>query len=180
MAKGVDLLGYWMPLLKELKEFKEIAKAEEPEITLLLNSIDNTINNMFIETADEYGISRFESMLGIFPEDSATLEERRFNVMVKWNDKLPYTEEALRGFLSVLCGEDGYVLSIDYNNYEITVKLGLESQNSYEEVQSLLDRMAPANLVRKVILFNTHLILSNYTHAELSNYTHQELREENL
>jgi hypothetical protein len=49
MAKGVDLLGYWMPLLRNLKEFKEIAKAEEPEITLLLNSIDNTINNMFIE-----------------------------------------------------------------------------------------------------------------------------------
>ena len=180
MAKDVNLLGYWMPLLREMKEFKEIAKAEEPEIRLLLNSIESTLNNMFIETADEYGISRFEKILGIFPDASATLEERRFDAMVKWNDKLPYTEEALRGFLSVLCGEEGYTLNVNHETYEVTVKLGLDSQNSYEEVVSLLDRMAPVNLIKKVILFNTHLILSNYTHGELSAFTYRGVREENL
>lgn len=178
MAKEVDLLSYMMPLLRELKEFKEIAKAEEPEIRLLLNSIEKTLDNMFIETADEYGIARFEKILGIIPNDTATLEERRFDAMVRWNDKLPYTEEALRGFLGVLCGEEGYTLNVNHETYEVTVKLGLESQNSYEEVVSLLDRMAPVNLIKKVILFNTHLILANHTHGELSRLTHQGVRDE--
>ena len=83
MAKEVDLLSYWMPILRNLKEFKEIAKAEEPEIIALLEAIDRTKYNMFIETADEYGIERFENMMGIYPEAGDTLETRRFNVLVK-------------------------------------------------------------------------------------------------
>lgn len=60
MAREIDLLGYWMPVLRQLKEFKEIAKAETPELKYILEQIERTLNNMFIETADEYGIKRFE------------------------------------------------------------------------------------------------------------------------
>ena len=56
MAKEVDLLSYWMPLLRQLKEFKEIANTEEPELRYILAAIDRTLANMFIESADEYGI----------------------------------------------------------------------------------------------------------------------------
>ena len=62
MAREIDLLGYWMPVLRQLKEFKEIAKAETPELKYILEQIERTLNNMFIETADEYGIKRFEEM----------------------------------------------------------------------------------------------------------------------
>ena len=78
MAREIDLLGYWMPVLRQLKEFKEIAKAETPELKYILEQIERTLNNMFIETADEYGIKRFEDMnmmrhtktLGIVEVDS--------------------------------------------------------------------------------------------------------------
>ena len=63
MAREIDLLGYWMPVLRQLKEFKEIAKAETPELKYILEQIERTLNNMFIETADEYGIKRFEDMI---------------------------------------------------------------------------------------------------------------------
>ena len=62
MAREIDLLGYWMPVLRQLKEFKEIAKAETPELKYILEQIERTLNNMFIETADEYGIKRFEDI----------------------------------------------------------------------------------------------------------------------
>lgn len=77
MAREIDLLGYWMPVLRQLKEFKEIAKAETPELKYILEQIERTLNNMFIETADEYGIKRFEDMMGIYPEAGASLETRR-------------------------------------------------------------------------------------------------------
>ena len=180
MANEVNLLGYWMPILRNLKEFKEIANAEEPEILLLLEAINRTIANMFIETADEDGIKRFENIMGIIPDAGDTLETRRYRVLIKWTDQLPYTEEALKDLLEVLCGEDGYVLKPDYDNYEIMVKLALGNESVVAEVEALLDRVIPANLVKQVLLFNTHAILGGFTHAELRKYTHKEVREEIL
>ena len=53
MVKDVDLLSYWMPVLRQLKEFKEIAKAEEPEVKALLEACDSALSNFFIPTANE-------------------------------------------------------------------------------------------------------------------------------
>ena len=112
MAREIDLLGYWMPVLRQLKEFKEIAKAETPELKYILEQIERTLNNMFIETADEYGIKRFEDMMGIYPEAGASLETRRFNVLVKWNDKVPYTEKERCAIGPSIC-QDCYEVSGD-------------------------------------------------------------------
>ena len=180
MAKEVVLLGYWMPILRNLKEFQEIVKAEEPELNLILEAIDRTLANMFIETADEYGIGRFEDMMGIYPEDTDTLEERRFRVMAKWGDKLPYTVKALKNLLETLCGKDGYALKVDNNRYELVVKVALYNEHNLKEVEKLLNRVVPANMVIQAVLFNTHAILSDFTHEHLSQYTYKEVREEIL
>lgn len=180
MTKEVVLLGYWMPILRNLKEFQEIAKAEEPELNSILEAVDRTLSNMFIETADEYGIGRFEEMMGIYPLDTDTLEERRFRVMAKWGDKLPYTVKALKNLLETLCGADGYTLKINHNEYELVVKLALYNESNIKEVENLLDRIVPANMITQVVLFNTHSILHDFTHEYLSKYTHKEVREEIL
>lgn len=180
MIKEVDLLSYWMPMLRNLKEFEEIAKAEEPELILILEAIDRTLNNMFIETADEYGIKHFEDMMGIYPEEGATLEERRFKVLVKWSDKIPYTIDALKSLLNILCGEDGYRIKLDNDNYCLYVKLALANEDNFNEVIELLDRVVPANLVKNVTMFNNHEILSKFTHEQLAQYTHKQLREDIL
>lgn len=177
MAKEVDLLSYWMPILRNLKDFQEISKAEEPEIKLLLEATDHALNNMFIETADEYGIERFESMMGIYPEEGDTLDTRRFRVLIKWSDKLPYTEEALKVLLETLCGKDGFMIISDYANYSLSVKLALYNENNVGQVEELLDRVVPANIVTQVILFNTHDALTVCTHEQLSQYTHKGVRE---
>ena len=49
----------------------------------------------------------------------------------------------------------------------------------FDEVDKLVRRMAPANLIITVELrYNQHLTLAKFTHAQLSQYTHKELREE--
>ena len=87
-TKEVDLLSYWMPLLRKLYEFKQIAIAEEPELRYILEAIDRTLANMFIETADEYGIKRFEDMMGLFPEEGDSLETRRYNGMTEYHTQI--------------------------------------------------------------------------------------------
>lgn len=180
MANEVDLLSYWMPVLRELKEFKEIAKAEEPELVFLLDAIERALNNMFIDTADEYGIKRFESMMGITPEEGATLDTRRFKVQIKWNDKIPYTEQELNNLLEALCGQDGYSAIVDGKNFNLTVKVSISNEHNIEEVNSLLDRVVPANIVWEVFLFNTYTILSGFTHEQLAQHTYKGVREDIL
>lgn len=160
MAKEVDLLSYWMPVLRQIKELKEIAKTEEPELRYLLEACDRTLRNMFITTADEYGISRFESMTRIFPERGSDLETRRFNVLIKWNDKVPYTDEELYNRLFSLCGsEDKFEIDPHYEEYRIDITTELGIKGAFDAVTNLIMDMLPCNLV---------LILKNLLKAEKS------------
>lgn len=178
MVKQVDLLSYWMPCLRSLRDFIEVARAEEPEIRALLEAIDTSLNNFFIPIANEQGIARYERMLGIFPSEGEDLEARRFRVLSKWNDRLPYTEQELCSRLTSLCGEDGYELSIDYANYNLTVKVALTNQDILPMVRELLDKMVPCNMVTNLyLMYTTHEWLKEYTHQDLSRYTHKELTE---
>lgn len=147
-TKEVDLLSYWMPLLRKIKEFKEIAKTEEPELRYILEAIDRTLANMFIETADEYGIKRFENMMGLYPEEGDSLETRRFNVLIKWNDKVPYTEKELYNRLLSLCGSaDKFTIEENYKEYLLKVATHLGIAGAFDAVAKLLEDMLPCNLV---------------------------------
>lgn len=147
-VKEVDLLSYWMPLIRKIKEFKEIAKTEEPELRYILEAIDRTLANMFIETADEYGVKRFENMMGLYPEEGDSLETRRFNVLIKWNDKVPYTEKELYNRLLSLCGSaDKFTIEEHYKEYLLKVATHLGIEGAFDAVAKLLDDMLPCNLV---------------------------------
>ena len=50
MAREIDLLGYWMPVLRQLKEFKEIAKAETPELKYILEQIERKKYGTTVDT----------------------------------------------------------------------------------------------------------------------------------
>lgn len=148
MAKEVDLLNYWMPVLKQLREFKGIAKTEEIELKLILEAIDRTIANMFIETSDEYGIERFEKMMSIYPDDEDDLEQRRLNVLIKWGDKVPYTYKTLYDRLYSLCGsKDKFSIVEHYEEYLIEIITHLEVKGALDTVQDLLAEILPCNLV---------------------------------
>lgn len=147
-TKEIDLLSYWMPLLRKLYEFKQIAIAEEPELRYILEAISRTLANMFIETADEYGIKRFEDMMGIYPEAGESLETRRFNVLAKWNDKVPYTDKELYNRLLSLCGSaDKFTIEEHYTEYYLNINTHLGIAGAFDAVADLLKDMIPCNLV---------------------------------
>lgn len=178
---NVDLSRYWMPPLRDLKEFKEIAKAEEPEIRLLLDAMERALNNLYIESADEYGIQRFEKLLSIYPEAEDTLEVRRFRVQTKWNDQIPYTEMELRDRLNSLCGAGGYELNISYSEYKVAVLVALKNKESLPMVSELLDRLIPCNMVVTLdLMFNIYDWLTNSTYSKLSTYTYEALKSETI
>jgi len=170
---------YWPSVLQEIEEFKELANAENIEIKGLKESITNLIDDQFIETATERGIARREKIFKITPYADDNLETRRFRVLARETNNLPYTYRVLIEKLDQLCGKDGYVITLNAGEYTLNIKIELVAKRMFDEVDKLVRRMAPANLVITVELrYNQHLTLSQFTYAQLSQYTHKQLREE--
>lgn len=155
MATNRKLIHYLPPFTQEYKEMQEIMKAEQPEIDLLWNAVEGVFADQFIQDATENGVSRWESMLGISPKGTDTLDERKFRILSKLNQELPYTMRKLEQVLTTLCGVDGYSIELNAAEYNIEVKLGIANHNNYGEVERILKAMIPANLTQVVtLLFN--------------------------
>lgn len=117
----------------------------------------------------------------ISPRATDTLEERKFNLIAKYNEDLPYTVKKLNELLSILCGEKGYHLEINNSEFKLTVKVELTSKKSKEAVDELLERVTPANMILSVtLMYNQHKTVKMLTNAELRKYTHNGIREEAL
>lgn len=104
--------------------------------------------NRFISTADEYGISRFEKMLKIYPTADDTLESRRSRVQSKWFNTIPYTWKVLLQKLLVLCGDSDFEVTGDFKTgYTLYIDTDLELYGQVEELENIINTMIPENLV---------------------------------
>ena len=175
------LIDYLPIFVQDYAEIKAIMDTEQVDVGAVWTDAENVMKDQFVADATEYGVKRWESILGIVPKATYTLEERKFNILTRLTEQLPYTTESLSNVLSSLCGDDGYILEINYDTYEVVVKLPLSNINNFDAVKELLEKMIPANMVIHVIVrYNSNEKLYSFTHGELAAYTHKQLREENL
>lgn len=147
MRDNVQIIKYWIKELRRVAEFKEIAKTEDIEFLRLYGETDRALKNLFIETADEYGVKRLEKVAGIYPDAEDTLEQRKARLYVYWNDKEPYTEGELRNRLESLCGAGNYEIDSDYRNFLIRIITNVGGYGIFDEITKMLDYFLPANLV---------------------------------
>ena len=87
--RKVDLVSYLPPFVAEYKEINATLTAENPEFEIAWDAANRVLYNEFIATADEYGISKFEKILNIFPSVEDTLESRRARVAARWFTSIP-------------------------------------------------------------------------------------------
>lgn len=181
MSREVDLVSYLPPFLAVFKENVAALEAENPEFRLVWEETDRVLKNEFIATADEYGLGRIEKLLNILPLNEDNLESRRIRALARWNEGLLYTLPQLRAMLEILCGQNNCSADIDKETYELIVKIGLIAKNNFADVQALLERVCPQNLIIQLIqLYNTHAELHRFTHEQLRAYTYEQLRNEVL
>lgn len=180
-GRPIDLLGHLPPVLRDYREMRAIMEAERPEVEALWSAVEDCFDDQFIATATKQGIVRREAELDIVPFATDTLEDRRFRVLARYNESIPYTRVRLRQLLDGLCGPDGYEVRFLTGDFTVDVKVDLGVKKQFQVVEELLERQLPYNMAFKVTLkYNTHRILSGYTHRELSQYTHGQLRNEVL
>lgn len=138
---------------------------------------ENLELDLFVKTATLHGIQRRERLYGIVPKDTDTLEERRYRILTRENNQIPYTVRMLRKKLSNLCGEDGYCVLLDHQR--LTVKVELTKKSMFEDVKKLLEEMVPLNIVLETgLLYNQYSLLERFTYGELENFTYGQLRED--
>lgn len=173
------VVDYLPTVVRGYQEFQAIAAAQQPELEEAWVQADRLLDNQFLSTAGEPGLSRWERILEITPKGTESLDDRRFRVQARLNERLPYTMRRLREILTTLCGVDGSTAVVQ--DYTLIVRVALTAKSNYSDVAALLERVAPENLVIDLsLLYNTHAKLAKYTHAELSRWTHKELRDEVL
>ena len=102
-------LNEYLPsILLKTYEFTLLCDTEQREFNRLNTAVDEVLDAQFVSTAGEYAIQRYEKIFGVVPQDTDTLDERRFKVLTRINTQLPFSVRRLRQQLATLCGEDGY------------------------------------------------------------------------
>lgn len=147
MTKTVDLISYLPPFMADFKEISVTLEAENPEFVLVWNAADRVLQNEFIESADEYGISRFEKILNILPSTEDTLESRRARVQARWFNTIPYTMKAFLAKLVALCGDSDFTVTKEYEKYTVTILTNLELFGQVEELEHIIESMMPCNMI---------------------------------
>ena len=139
------LVDYLPTVVRGYEEFQAIVAAQQPELERAWEQADRLLDDQFLSTAGEVGLSRWEKILGITPKGTESLDDRRFRVQARLNERLPYTLLRLREILDTLCGVGGSTAMVQ--DYTLTVRVALTAKGNYTDVASLLERVAPENLV---------------------------------
>jgi Uncharacterized protein conserved in bacteria (DUF2313). len=179
LDREIDVLNYLPDFLKEFREFKELAASENPEILALWGTLESVMRDQFINDSTENGVKRWEKILKISPKGTDGLDIRKFRVLARLNEKLPYTYRKLEQQLGTLCGESGYSMELRNNEYKLVVRVALSAGAMFAEVEKLLKRIVPANMdIDLSLLYNRNSSLESYTYGGLSTYTYDQLRRE--
>ncbi|MCL2212806.1 MAG: YmfQ family protein, partial [Oscillospiraceae bacterium] len=105
---------------------------------------DYVRNQMFVITAGDGGLARFERLLGITPADGESIETRRANVLMQWDSETPHTMRYLIALLEVLTGGD----------FEIDERFWISQMDIKITAPDIDVAMLLANLKRYIIPVN--------------------------
>lgn len=179
--REVDVAKYYPAIMQEIREFQHISTAENPEFNLVWQELQNVLDDQFIRDATLNGVARREKMLKITPFSSDTLDERKFRLLTRYNEDIPYTVPNLKRSLANICGPTGYRINLINNTFTLIVKVELIAKRNLQTVQELLERVVPLNMIIDCdLMYNQHKTLRVYTHRQLKQFTQYALRNEVL
>lgn len=167
------------PEWRKVREFQEIWKVEDEVIATLRDAVKGRLEQQFVMTATEDGLSRFESSFGILPKATDTLDDRRYRVLTYMMIDTPYTERSILSALEKLCGEGNVSVDVDVESFIVTVRVGLVARESFVDTERMLQKVIPCNMILDLsIKYNRHELFTGFTHQQLSAFSHYDLRND--
>ncbi len=140
------LINYLPYAVREFTEYRGIATGEQPEFELVWNAEQEVFDNQFIDTAQDYGLSRWEKMLDIFPKGTDTLETRRARIKARLNNFIPYPFRVLVRMLTAISNGEPFSVSIDPGTYLLKLVTQWNARGQTEGLEHLLKNIVPCNI----------------------------------
>ena len=147
MVRKINILEYLPEFMQKYLQLQLICYAENIIFQEALNEIEIINDNQFILTANSNGLKRFEKMLGIVASNNESLESRRTKILLKWNDKIPYTYTNFLKKLDIICGEKNYIAKEHFSDYLLEIVTFLYGYGQVDQVEELIKTMLPCNIV---------------------------------
>lgn len=148
----MKLVEYLPSFMQDIREFKELFATEDIEIEKLKDAVDKIFSEIIVKTAESYGLDRYEKIYQINAE-SDILEARRLKILLKINDKVPYSYKWLINTLDTVLGKENYRITIDYANYKMKIEILLNYSELAEILRKDLIKHIPANIELDYRLF---------------------------
>lgn len=173
LVRNVDLASY-NDYETQAKSIDWIVRnnSEDIEFDIANSRILKLYADRFILQATEYGIMRYEKMLGITPAKEETLVDRRRRVYFLWNKQIFYTHRTLERILEFLLGKGFFEITLFYDDYGIWIDVTVSRDFDLDALYDLLRwKILPANLdIQLRLNFKTELVLV----TQLGDYTYEQ------
>lgn len=144
--REVRIEEYWPLIVKNTAEFDQIAVAENPEFNNFLKCIYRALKDGFILEATEYGVERWEKMLGISPAAGSSLDDRKAAILNYLSVKTPYTWRVLKQMLVGILGEDKFVMEYINDEGKLVLHTDRVSDEILGTISDMLKRVLPMNI----------------------------------
>jgi len=145
MHDPVNLIARLPSLMQKYDEIQKVTDSQNPEFDLVWAIEEWMRRNLYIITAEEYGLRRYERLLGITPMDGESWQARRNHVLVRWNQTTPYTFRYLIGLLEVLTGGNFDVIP-NFDEYEMEIRVYTLDSGIISDLAFILRHIIPANI----------------------------------
>ena len=153
ISRDVKIEGYWPKVVAKMREMGQIADTENAEFDLLWAAFSNFISDLFIKTATENGVSRWESILGIVPASGASLADRKNVILTQVNIKVPYTWRIVKKIIAEFFGTTTFEMEYEIDFQTLTVSGNGATESQILQLTEILKWIFPAQikLVMKIV-----------------------------
>lgn len=141
---------YMPDYYKGVYEIEELLKSEQKSFDKFDDLMLKTLLNQFVMQADESGISIFENQLGINPEPTDSLENRRYNVLMRMLPPKPITIKYFRELLKRLNIPATVDVEYTVRNVITRAKAAEINKQQIKRLKYLLNVYLPANLTFQI------------------------------
>ena len=156
---NVDIRGKFPKIYADFVEIDKLAEAEQKIFEEFRTHLSQLVDKQWVLTSTEEGIAQYEEAFGIqsYPED--TLEFRRDRVINRLSAAPPYTYRHLLQRMSSFVGQQNYLVSVVYGDYEIVFIIRIGEKGKLDEFIKTMIDILPANLksivVNGILCYNT-------------------------
>ena len=140
-----DYLGYLPPVLQDIREFQEIAKAVNPEIVAFKQALNKVLNEQYVLGAEDTLTWR-EQEFGITTSNDETLTFRRERLVERKSRKPPITLRTLRDRLNVYIGTTQAEIQLVPGEYAFSISIPAVDGYKFRDIQQVVNDLKPANM----------------------------------